>query len=270
MSSAVLVVNDDGVQARGLRVMVEHLQSLPDVNAYVVAPEEQWSAKGHAITIREPLYASEVGGLGTACWRVSGSPADCVKLGLNALVPQPVDLVVAGINEGPNLATDVLYSGTVSAAIESVMAGLPAVAVSLAKTQKAEGSFSTAGRFAAALIEQLLAGSWQSLPLLNVNVPDAAFDDIEGVRITQLAGCPYDDLVRLERDEDGGIRYWLTVRPLQEAAGEGTDLLAVEEDCVSITPLDFFNITDRSSLGRIQPLAETLEQGLVTEGNSSA
>ena len=264
MPYAVVITNDDGIDAGGIANLVSNLKNVPGVQVYVVAPEDEWSAKGHAITIREPLYAQQVDRFEVPAWRITGSPADCIKLALNSLVPEPVDMVLAGINHGPNLATDVLYSGTVSAAIESALGGVPAVALSLAGRDGNCQHFSTAGYFAEKLIPDLLT-TQEQMDVLNVNVPDIPLDLVAGVKVTDLGSCPYDDIVEVERDENGDLCYWLTVRTVEDAASDGTDLKAVANNFISLTPLEFFEITDCASVQSLKPLAEKMQKHLPLE-----
>ncbi|MFO8060206.1 MAG: 5'/3'-nucleotidase SurE [Bacillota bacterium] len=257
MSLTVLATNDDGIDAPGLRVLVHHLGAMPGAKVYVVAPDDEWSARGHAITIREPLYAKKRDLFGACAWEISGSPADCVKLGLNYLVDGPVNAVVSGINSGPNLATDVLYSGTVAAAIEAVMAGIPSLAVSLGAFSGRTSDYRTAARLARILVEA--QGERQLSPhLLNVNVPL----NPRGIEFTELGPCPYDDRVETGRDSAGRRCYWLKAKPAGEAAPEGTDLAAFAADRISITPLEFFDITDERLLRQMRPTAAQLADRL--------
>ncbi len=271
MSLTVLATNDDGIEAPGLAESVRHLLGIPGVSVYVAAPDREWSARGHAITITEPIYADQMPptAFGVPAWRVSGSPADCVKLGLNHLVPTGVDLVVSGINNGPNLATDVLYSGTVAAAIEAVLAGIPALAVSITRRSTRRGDYNCAGRIIRLLVD-LLGDAPHSPYLLNVNVPPVPPGEIRGVKMTELGPNPYDDLVKTTRDDNGRECYWLKVRPAEEVARAGTDLAAVAQSWVSITPLEFFDLTCETRLKSIAPVAHQLQRRLLNDVDLSA
>jgi len=267
MSMRILVANDDGITAPGLAELVSHLTQIPEVDVYVVAPSRQWSARGHAITIHEPIYAKKLpyDQFSTPAWEVSGSPADCIKLGLNQLVGQKdnneIDFVISGINNGPNLATDVLYSGTVAAAIEGVLANIPSIAVSLGASSERAKGYTSAARFASALVQVLNVSNLSSHPcLLNVNVP--ANDSFHGIEITDLGPCPYDDWIRADYDSEGHRCYWLKADHIAEAAEPSTDLAAIASNRVSITPLQFFDVTDRTVKSPLSTMAEELESKL--------
>lgn len=271
MSLTVLTTNDDGIEAPGLAESVQHLRRIPGVSVYVAAPEREWSARGHAITITEPIYADEMprSMFGVPAWRVSGSPADCVKLGLNYLIPGGVDLVVSGINNGPNLASDILYSGTVAAAIEAVLAGIPALAVSITRRSLCRDDYGSAGRVIRMLVD-LLCDVSPAPYLLNVNVPVVPASEMQGVRITELGPNPYDDLVECTSDDEGRECYWLKVRPVDEIARAGTDLAAAAENQVSITPLEFFDITCSTLMRSMEPVARQLQRQLLGDADLSA
>lgn len=256
MSLTILVTNDDGIHAPGLQVLVRELSTIEGARVYVVAPDDEWSARGHAITIKEPIYVKRKESLfEVPAWEISGSPADCVKLGLNELVPEAVDVVVAGINNGPNLATDVLYSGTVAAAIEAVLVRIPSLAVSLGVSSDCEEDYRPAGRVARILVESLQGHKQFPLHLLNINVPLHP----RGIEFTELGPCPYDDSVEISQDPEGNSCYWLRACLAGEGASEGTDLAAVARGKVSITPLEFFDITDRTLREEMASMAGHLE-----------
>ncbi len=263
MALTIMATNDDGVFAPGLREAVAAMCRIPGASVYVVGPAEQWSAKGHAITIDRPLYAERLPDsvFDTPAWEVSGSPADCVKLGLNHLIPsgETVDVVVSGINSGPNLATDVLYSGTVAAAIEAQLEGVPGVAVSLGSFSEERDSYRTAAAFTKCLLDVLSDCEGEPC-LLNVNVPAIPAEEIQGVSLTELGPCPYRHWIKVEEDDAAGRRYWLKAEMIRDAAPEGSDLAAVASDCISITPLEFFDITDRSRREVLKPLLGRVEE----------
>lgn len=261
-----LVTNDDGIDSPALADLVDALRRLPDTRVYVVAPSEQWSAGGHSITIREPLYVEERPSehFEVPAWRVEGSPADCVKLALNHLLDEPIDLVVSGINLGYNVATDVLYSGTVAAAIEGVLAGTPALAVSSGKEDGNRGDYRVPAIVAAAMtdmIRRISTNPW----LLNVNVPDVSPEELAGVSFTELGPCPYDDKVLVTEDASGRLCYRLGVDVNAEAATEGTDLFAVRANRISITPLEVLRVTQMELLGDLSRMSAELENSLARD-----
>ena len=180
----ILVTNDDGITAAGIKALVESLKKIGDVA--VVAPERERSAVGHAITMHKPLRANreKFFGEGIDAWSVNGTPSDCVKLGIEVLAKEKPDLVFSGINRGPNLGTDVLYSGTVSAAVEAVMMGVPSAALSLASYEYED--YGAASEFAVSLALNMYREGLEGDTLLNVNVPGVSRDEIKGVRVTRL------------------------------------------------------------------------------------
>ena len=235
----ILVTNDDGINASGIISLVSEFTPIAKVT--VVAPDRERSATGHAITFHKPLRAEEVQldveGGGRA-WAVNGTPSDCVKLAIKALLPEPPDLIVSGINRGPNLATDVLYSGTVSAAIEGILFGIPSIAVSLAAFT--ECSFATAAHITRTLIHQIGGRSLPPHTLLNVNIPPLPLHKLRGIKISRLGFREYKNIFEERRDPRGQIYYWLggQVVDCDEESVE-VDIGAVKKGYVSITPVHF-------------------------------
>ncbi|MDD4422916.1 MAG: 5'/3'-nucleotidase SurE, partial [Eubacteriales bacterium] len=181
----ILISNDDGIQADGLNVLRESLQDQHQV--CVVAPDRERSATGHKITVSRPLRVKELTypGSDTIGWEVDGTPADCVKLGLEALIPEPPDLVISGINFGPNLGTDVLYSGTVSAAVEGMINDIPSIAISLASHEFCDFTFS--GELIKKMVS-ILDDELTPRTLLNINMPPGA---PRGIKVTRLGHRRY-------------------------------------------------------------------------------
>ena len=229
----ILLTNDDGVYAEGLSVLRTALAEVGEVT--VVAPERPRSASGHAITLHKPLRAETVripwGGEGFA---TNGTPSDCVVLGIFALMPH-CDLVVAGINLGPNIGEDLTYSGTVSAAMEGAICGLPAIAVSLAAFESP--AYGPAARFAARLAQQVLRRGLPPDVLLNVNVPNIPEEEIAGVAITHQGKRRYEGRVERRLDPRGRAYYWLGGEIIEDVAGAGSDGDALRHGKISITPL---------------------------------
>jgi len=265
----LLVTNDDGIDSPALPALVHSLTTLEDVEVFVVAPEHEWSAGGHAITIRHPVYADALDDdrFGVGAWSVSGSPADCVKLAVYSLLPRRPDMVVSGINLGYNLATDVLYSGTVAAAIESVLAGVPALAISSGRVDGTSGDYAFPARVAATMTE-IATHIPQNPWLLNINVPDRPRSELAGIEFTELGPCPYEDKVLVGEDHAGRRCYHLAVDPSREVAEEGTDLAAVRAGKISITPLEVLRITQSHLLKWLSPFEESLHRRLLEEGES--
>jgi 5'-nucleotidase len=248
MRPQILVTNDDGIFAEGLTALRDALSAVGEVT--VVAPERPRSASGHAITLHKPLRMERVrmpwGGEGYAA---SGTPSDCVVLGIYSLMPH-CDLVVSGINLGPNLGEDLTYSGTVSAAMEGAICGRPAIAVSVADYEKPDYGFPA--RFAAKLARQVLDHGLPPDIVLNVNVPNLPEEEIMGVAITRQGKRRYEGRVERRQDPRGRDYYWLGGEVIQDIDGEHSDGEAVREGRISVTPIHL----DLTSYA----VAKTLEQ----------
>jgi 5'-nucleotidase len=241
MSSALLLVtNDDGVFAPGLAALAEALAPLGEV--YVVAPDREQSAVGHALTLHRPLRVDR---LGDRRFAVNGTPSDCVNLGVLGLLPAEPALVVSGINHGSNLGDDVTYSGTVSAAMEGTLLGVPSIAVSLAAPEG--GSFDEAARIARLLATRTLAEGLPAKTLLNVNVPGHR---PKGIRFTRLGHRVYKEKVVEETDPRGKTYYWIGAGPPLWDDRESTDILAVQDGHASVTPLHL-DLTHYDALRRL-------------------
>lgn len=237
----ILLSNDDGVLAEGLHVLRRRLAAFGRV--YVVAPDRERSASGHSITVHRPLRVQEVvldGASGTV-WAVNGTPADCVKLGLEVLLPEPPDLVISGINLGANLGTDVLYSGTVSAAMEGAIGGVPAMAVSLDSTEPTFLPF--AAELTSFLCRRLLERGLRPHTLLNVNIPNLPPEKIAGIEITSLGWRRYEKAVHRRLDPRGRPYYWIAGEIKDDHNLVGTDVAALAAGKISITPIHF-DLTD--------------------------
>jgi 5'-nucleotidase len=235
----ILVTNDDGIWAPGIQTLARKMTEVGDV--VLVAPLEEKSAIGHGITIREPIRVKQVklDHMGQS-WGVNGTPADCVKLGLTEIVGKECDLVISGINNGPNLGTDVLYSGTVSAAIEGVILGVPSLAVSLASWDYED--YSVAAEFVVTLVKHMLKNKL-TLPLgtlLNINIPPVKKEEISGFKITTLGTRVYENRFEKRFDPKGRPYYWSVGKliPSQEK-DPNIDSVAIDNKYVSITPIQF-------------------------------
>ena len=260
----ILVTNDDGIYAPGLAALERHLRRLGEV--CVVAPATEQSGVGHSITYLTPLIAKEVyHGDEPWGWAVEGSPADCVKIGIKEFCPREPDLVVSGINSGLNAGINVLYSGTVAAAIEGAFFGVTSVAVSLEFDEQAE--YDQAARLAGAVIEQILAQKSREPQLYNVNIPTAALRGAPEVVTVPMNVIRYGDKFERRTDPWGRDYYWLHGGPPTHPVGQDTDLSALARGCVTITPLDY-NLTRQAALSEMQrwrfDLA-ALEKGEATE-----
>jgi 5'-nucleotidase len=233
----ILLTNDDGIHAPGIRALWEELVGFAKVT--IVAPDSERSATSQAITVHHPIRVDEytVGNPDIQAWRVSGTPTDCVKLALEAILPTYPDIVVSGINQGPNLGTDVLYSGTVSAAIEGALHGVPAIAVSLDTWKLFD--FAPAARFTARLIQKTLCNALPLYTLLNVNVPAIPEMDLTGVAITKLGVRQYENTFERREDPRGRVYYWMGGSIVETANDLDSDVKAVSQGKVSVTPIHF-------------------------------
>ncbi|MBC6489232.1 5'/3'-nucleotidase SurE [Aeromonas hydrophila] len=235
----ILVSNDDGVHAEGIRALSEALAACGEV--IVVAPDRNRSGASHSLTLEVPLRVTRIAETGYHA--VKGTPTDCVHLAVNELVRPEPDMVVAGINHGANLGDDVIYSGTVAAATEGRHLGFPSLAISLVgKTH-----FATAAHYAAQLVRGMMVHPLPADQILNVNVPDLPLDQIKGIRVTRLGNRHRAESVICREDPRGQPIYWIGPPGSQQDAGEGTDFAAIEQGYVSITPLTI-DMTAYSSL----------------------
>jgi 5'-nucleotidase len=233
------VCNDDGIDAPGIIALASAMDSLGDV--FVVAPIDEQSAVGHAITVRDPVRARpwpfEVPSGTIPAFAVTGTPADCAKLAMHHLLPRPPDLVVSGINRGPNTAVNVIYSGTVSAATEASILGLDAIAFSLCAWQIED--FEPAARYAEMIARKVLETGIPPGLVFNVNIPALSFEDIKGIEVTRLAHSRWEESFVERTDPLNQPYYWLSGRFVNLDEGEHTDLEAIEKGFVSLTPIQY-------------------------------
>jgi 5'-nucleotidase len=231
----ILVTNDDGIYAKGLAAIFQELSSLGKVT--VVAPESEQSAVGHAISINQPLRVRPVSMNGDVLgWAVSGTPADCVKIALAELLPEPPDLVISGINLGPNVGINVLYSGTVSAATEASILGIKAMAFSLDTYKHAD--FTRAAVLARQVLASLLDWpAWTPEVCLNVNLPNLPLDQVLGIRFTRQDVGPLVEHFERRVDPRERIYYWLAEITDKTPPDPATDLAALKAGYVSVTPI---------------------------------
>lgn len=230
----ILVTNDDGVHSPGLTSLFDAMKTLGD--AYVIAPDRERSAVSHALTMHRPLKVEQ---LKERIYSINGTPTDCVAVGINKILPARPAFVVSGINKGANLGDDITYSGTVSAAIESTIMGIPAFAVSLVLRQQplSHASFEAAAKIAAKIGSYILAHSLPYDTLLNVNIPDVPHDSLQGIKLTRQGKRIYDDSIQDTFDPHGQKHYWIGGGTPYWEHGEDTDIQAVQDQCVSITPI---------------------------------
>ena len=227
----IMLTNDDGVHAPGLKMLFEHIQKLGKTT--IIAPEHDNSAASHSLTMSRPLRVREIA---ENIYTINGTPTDCVTIGIGKILPQRPDLVISGINPGPNIGDDVSYSGTVSAAIESTMLGIPSIAVSLA-AESEPLHYGTAAAFVVRLAKIILEKGLPKDTLLNVNVPNTASEGIEGVAFTRRGRRLYDDAIKETFDPWGRKHYWIGGGTPSFDAGEDTDSAAISVNKISITPM---------------------------------
>ncbi|HBK61149.1 MAG TPA: 5'/3'-nucleotidase SurE [Firmicutes bacterium] len=240
----ILISNDDGIAAPGLAALV---QSVCDIGgeAWVCAPDRERSAISHALTMRSPLRVRRVQlpGVSTTAWSVDGSPADCVKLALEELMPERPDVVLAGVNRGPNLGTDILYSGTVAAAAEGALAGIPSIAVSTVSYEPSD--YSPAASVGATLAQLVAVRGLPAGVVLNVNVPDGV--RLGRILVTRMGIQRYSNIFERRVDPRGEVYYWLCGSPEAAEPGNGLDTDAVASGAVSVSPIKF-DMTDDAAL----------------------
>jgi 5'-nucleotidase len=243
---SILLSNDDGIGSEGLTVLQEALAPLDEV--WVVAPDRDQSAVSHSVTLSRPLRIEQVA---PRAFAVDGTPTDCVNLAINGLLRERPRLVLSGINRGANLGDDITYSGTVSAAMEGTLLGVPGIAVSLVGDGPFE--FRTAAAFTARLAAALLRDKLPPDTLLNVNVPSLPVDAIKGFALTRQGKRRYGDAVVEKVDPRGKKYYWIGGNQLDFVDAEGTDFSAVQRGLISVTPLHL-DLTNYRSLADLQNL----------------
>jgi 5'-nucleotidase len=269
----VLLTNDDGIEAEGLQALRRALLEVPEVELAVIAPDGNRSAMARSITTRRPLWVEQVDfGDGTAGYATDGTPVDCVRFATLGLIEDfRADVIVSGINHGSNLGDDITYSGTVAAALEGVVLGLPAIAVSQQSAAReldfrlgTRFDFTTAAEFTARVVAELDDVPLEGGTLLNINVPAG---DPDGVDVTRLGKRIYRDELKLSEEQDGRRRYWIYGDAPDYHDEAGTDLAAVAAGRIAVTPLHF-DLTDRRGIDALElhdlnrllaPAAEEIE-----------
>src|SRR5947208_1363385 len=247
----ILLTNDDGVYAPGLRALRKELQKLGAVT--VVAPATEQSAVGHSITLLTPLLVQEVVDergqfLG---WAVEGRPADCVKLALLQLLPEPPDLVVSGLNAGSNAGINVLYSGTVAAAIEGAFFQRPSIAVSLEYSKPKPLDFPRAAELARKVITEIIRQPLAATALFNVNIPSLERGPVRGVRVVPQNVAPYLETFDRRVDPRGRVYFWSNPDFRCPEPHPDSDVIALEESYITVTPLQF-NLTQQALLDQMR------------------
>lgn len=245
----ILVSNDDGYFAPGIAALAEALATVGEVT--VVAPERDRSGASNSLTLDRPLSLRRAA---NGFYFVNGTPTDCVHLAVTGMLDHLPDMVVSGINHGANMGDDTIYSGTVAAATEGFLLGVPSLAVSL--VSKGASDFSAAARVAKDLVERFKRAPFRQAVLLNVNVPDLPFEALGGLRVTRLGKRHKAEPVIRSQTPRQETVYWIGAAGEAADAGEGTDFHAVANGCVSVTPLQI----DLTHTGLIAPVADWLRQ----------
>jgi 5'-nucleotidase len=248
----VLLTNDDGIQATGLNAMRRALLEIPTIELAVIAPDSNRSATARSITTREPLWVDEIEfGDGTTGYATDGTPVDCVRFAALGLVEFEPELIVSGINHGSNLGDDITYSGTVAAALEGIVLGIPAIAISQQSRRREmdfrlgdDFDFERAAAFGARLVEELEDVPMPRGTLLNVNVPAG---DVRGACACRLGKRIYQDRMELTEEEGGRKRYRIYGESPSYHHEEGTDFAAIADGRIAVTPLHF-DLTDEAGV----------------------
>ncbi len=235
----ILVTNDDGILSEGIYTLAKALKTIAG-EVIVVAPDSEQSATGHSITLNQPLRVKKVKFFETdiEAYAVNGTPVDCVKLGVEAILKdRRPDLVISGINNGPNLGTDVIYSGTVSAAVEAAIMEIPSIAMSMA-THNID-SYNGAADFACRIAKKIFQLHKRNETIINVNYPTIPEEEVKGVKVTTLGIRKYENSFEERKDPRGNSYYWVsgTVRDMEQK--EESDVVAILNNYISITPIHF-------------------------------
>lgn len=245
----ILISNDDGVRDPGLWAIAEEMAKFAEVT--IVAPDSQRSAVSHAITLHKPLRIARHEALekdGIRVFSTNGTPSDSVMLGVLEIAPDS-DLLISGINAGPNMGEDVLYSGTVAAAMEGALLDVPSLSISLSDYESVE--YELAARFAAGLAPQVLKLGLPKRTVLNINVPSVKLDAYKGFKVTRLGTRKYTDILQKRIDPRGRPYYWITGRLIRDDTDNGSDNSATAAGFISITPI-VLDFTDAAMIERLK------------------
>lgn len=246
----ILISNDDGYFAPGLACLAEHLAKIADI--VVVAPERDRSGASNSLTLDRPLKLRRAA---NGFYYVNGTPTDCVHLAVTGMLDQQPDMVVSGINAGANMGDDTIYSGTVAAATEGYLLGIPALAVSLVSKEFAH--YETAARVAVQLVQRFATQSHSKPWLLNVNVPDVPHEQLQGMAVTRLGKRHKAEPVVKTNTPNGEVVYWIGAAGQAQDAGEGTDFYALAQQQVSLTPLQI-DLTQYTQMDAVRGWLESM------------
>jgi 5'-nucleotidase len=253
----ILVSNDDGVDAPGIRILADGLRDAGH-EVLVVAPDRDRSGASNSLTLDMPLRVVPVG---DTVWRVHGTPTDCVHVAITGMLELEPDIVVSGINNSANLGDDVIYSGTVAAAMEGRFLGFPAVAMSLVTKDHRGAHYDTAARAAVEIVARLAADPLPADTILNVNVPDLPWDEVDGFEVTRLGNRHRAEPCVPLQDPRGRTWWWIGGAGPEQDAGPGTDFHAVRTGHISITPIHV-DLTRYQALEQVSSWVSSLEADL--------
>ena len=255
----ILITNDDGIRADGLIALTQAVRELGDV--VVVAPETQQSAVSHSITLHKPLRCNDENKfpvVGVRAFSTNGTPTDSVLLGIHAVFGEKPDVILSGINAGPNLGFDVTYSGTVAGAMEGVVAKVPSISVSMGAFENLR--YDECAEFVKDLVKVVGSGVFPSDVLLNVNYPNIPVEELKGIAITKLGRRWYDDVLHKRVDPRGREYYWITGKSVTSSREPGTDASEMDNGYISITPLTL-DMTQESILGEVTEILTNTAYG---------
>ncbi len=245
----ILVTNDDGITAPGIRHLISFMKEIGEV--YVVAPDSPQSGMGHAITINSTLHIEEMKLKNGAEqeWSCSGTPVDCVKIAVDKILPRKPDLCVSGINHGSNASINVIYSGTMSAAVEAGIEGIPSIGFSL-NDFSYHANFNAAKKYIQCIAKGVLTNGLPDGVVLNVNIPKADEEELKGIKICRQARAKWDEELEERKDPRGRNYYWLTGEFVNLDHGTDTDIWALENNFISVVPVQF-DLTAYSVIGSL-------------------
>ncbi len=232
----ILITNDDGITAKGIKSLTKAMEGLGEL--IIVAPDSPQSGKGHAITISDPLRIREENVYGVKAYSCSGTPVDCVKIAIYHLLKRKPDLLVSGINHGSNASTNVIYSGTMSAAVEGAIENIPSVGFSLLDYD-ADADFDASIHYAREISKQLLAMKNPDHVCLNVNIPKGKLNDLKGLKVCRQGKASWEDTFDVRKDQFGRDYFWLTGEFKDQEQAEDTDMYALANGYVSVVPTQF-------------------------------
>jgi len=250
----ILLSNDDGIQAEGLRrLKVGLAEAIPGVRLTIVAPDREQSASSHALTLTAPLRIHEHG---KGEYAVTGTPTDCVLIAVQDLLADDrPDIVISGINHGPNMGEDIHYSGTVAAAVEGSILDSPSLAISLGSRGREPEEWEAADHFVRTTLPGWLARPWPHRTLLNVNVPAGPIDGVSGLRIAKLGTRVYEDVITRKVDPRGHDYYWIGGDPVSDSSDENSDFGMHRQGYITVTPLHL-DLTDYKAMVELEDLQE--------------